>query len=310
MRFRRSHVLVSLALTGYTFATSTPPARGDVVYQSSFNALSTGLTLPYPGDPGQDGWFSLLAVGDAFGEVQSAIAVSGNALHEHTAATVPANLQTIDDRPLGAIPLAAVGVISLRVDFFASTSNLQSVNSFSANLGARGGPHPGFDIIDFGLGAGNGTSKSETGVNVALAAFNGTNNNDPIGLGVGQHLAWDTWHSISISLDQRADTWLSITVDGATQSLLGYRPPRSLVNGTDWLRGQQLADLLAQVVPSDVGGDRTNDDVYWDNISLTVQPVPEPSTMALIALSLAWLAGFARGIRRGREVMGNPCSVQ
>jgi hypothetical protein len=258
-------------------------ARGDIVYQTNFDSLTPGQTQPFPGAAGQDGWYSVLAVGDAFGEIQNSIANGGQALHEHTAATVPASLQTIDQRNLGPLSLSGIGVITLSADFYGHSSNLDTVNNFIASLGAGGGPHPGFDIISFGLGGGNGTPKSQTGLNVGLSHFNGSTNNDPIPLTVGQDLSWDSWHSISISLDQSADTWLSITVDGQSQSLLGFAPARSF-DGTNWLRGQLLERLSSAIIPDDVGGDRTDDDVYFDNIKLTAQSVPEPNSVLLVGL--------------------------
>jgi len=230
--------LVASATTIVAMMSWPIPARGDIVYQTNFDSLALGLTEPFPGAAGQDGWFQQLAVGDAFGEIQGGVANGGRALHQHTAATVPPALQTIDARDVGPVSLANIGTVSLSLDFYASSSNLSDVNNYIASFTVNGGPHPGFQIIGFGLGAGNGLPKSETGLNVGLAAFNGSNNNDPIPLTVGHNLSWDAWHSISISLDHHADTWLSITVDGQTQSLLGYQPVRTFAGAcSEGIRG-------------------------------------------------------------------------
>ena len=276
------------------------PTNGDVVYQTDFDSLTPGQTEPYPGAAGQDGWYRMLAEGDALGEIQDAIADGGQSLHLHTAETVPPGLQTISSRETGIVPLSNVGIISLSVDFYASSSNLGAINNFLSAFSVAGGPHPGFEIIGFGLGAGNGTSKAETGLNVSLGMFDGSTNNDPITLTVGQGLAWDAWHSISISLDQFADTWLSITVDGQTQSLLGYQPVRSF-DGTQWLRGQQIETLNAAITPDDLGGIRSDDDVYFDNVILTTQPVPEPSSAILLGLGAAGLIASMRRHHEGRS---------
>ena len=267
-------------------------ARGDIVYQTNFDTLALGRTEPSPAT-GQDGWYRQIAEGDALGEIQDVVANGGRSLHQHTATTVPPALQTYDVRDVGPLSLRNTGMITLSVDFLARSSDLSTVNSYVAELVVLGGPHPGFEIIGFGLLAGNGSLKSDTGVNVIIAAFNGATNNDPIPLTVGQNLAWDTWHSVSISLDHHSDSWLSITVDGQTEDISAFQPARS-DDGSQWLRGQLLEYVRAGIVPTDVGGDRTDDDVYWDNLSVTASPaVPEidpagiGSVMALLSGGLA-----------------------
>jgi hypothetical protein len=242
-----------------------------IVHQTNFDKLALGTTQPFPGAANQDGWYRELAMGDAFGEIQDTIALDGQALHEHTASTVPPHLQTIDRRNLNPLMLESRAVISLKADFYAHSSNLNAVNNYVAGLKVTGGPHPGFELIGFDLGAGNGLAKNLTGVNVRLATFNGTNNNDPIPLTVGQGLAWDTWHSVTVVIDHADDTYISVTVDDQKQDLTGYRPPRSF-DGIQWLRGQRIENLLAIIIPDDVGGDRTDDDVYWDNLRVRVIP--------------------------------------
>lgn len=294
-------VLAWSVLTGL-FLVVVPTANGEVVYQSSFDSLALGQTQTLS-VAGQDGWFRLLAPpGGAFGEIQDTIANGGRALHEHTTIDVSPHTQTIDARNLNAYSLANAGVISLSIDFYASTSDQNAVNPYAASFLVRGGPHPGFDIIGFDLLAGNGVSKSP-GVSVALAGFNGAANNEPLPLLVGQNLAWDEWHSLSLSLDHSADTWLSITVDGVTQDLTGFRPPRSEDSGI-WKRGQLIENLFAQVVPQEFGGVRTDDDIYFDNLTLRVQPVPEPGALTLAAFAISGAATLTLH-RRARSWTGS-----
>ena len=51
------------------------------VYEADFDALTVGVTEAYPGVVGHDGWYAAQAVSPAYGEIQSTIAVAGNALH-------------------------------------------------------------------------------------------------------------------------------------------------------------------------------------------------------------------------------------
>jgi hypothetical protein len=265
-------------------------ARADLVYGENFDALSPGVTQSFPGDAGQGGWFSALAVSPAFGEIQGAIAQGGQALHEFTSASNAPAVQTIDRHDFAAFDVSGSPLITLSFDFYAHSSNLDAVNLFSAVLEATGGPHPGFQIIGVGLGAGNNTPKIVTGLNVGLAAFNGIDNNGPIPLAVGQGLAFDAWHHLSVSLNQAQDRWISITVDGQTQDLSAYLPPRSFLDGGVSQRGQLIETLAASLIPDDLGGVRSDDDIYWDNVSLFAQSVPEPATPALLALGALALA--------------------
>lgn len=275
--FNRIHItivlvtsLLLIALTGMSHYTISAGASRVVLdYRETFDTLMLGRTQLFPGLPNQGGWYRELAEGDAFGEIQNAISRSRNALHEHTAITVPPNLQTIDKNFLGVYPLGDKAIITLQADFYAHTSNQNAVNNYKGALTVTGGPHPGFELIGFNLVAGNGTPKSLTGVNVYLSAFNGAENNEPIPLIVGQNLAWDTWHRVKIMIDHDDDTYMSITVDDQTQVLTGFRPPRN-TDGLQWLRGQQIEFLNAVLIPDDVGGNRTDDDVYWDNLRVRV----------------------------------------
>jgi hypothetical protein len=275
----RPLIISSLAFLLLILANNTSPffaaqAQGNpnnpIVYQTDFDNLTLGRTQ-FPPVLGQGGWYSQLAVGDAYGEIQNQISLFGNSLHQHTGASVPPHLQTIDSINLSR-QLNGQGIITLSADFYATTSNLESTNSFYARLLAAGGPHPGYEIINFVLGAGNGTPKNVTGVSVGLPTYSPQANNIvPIPLTVGQNLSWNTWHNVKVVIDQTNDTYRSITVNGVKQDLIGYKPYRNTLDGINWIRGQQIDKLEASLVPLD-GGLRTDDDIYWDNIQLRVTP--------------------------------------
>ena len=250
----------------------------EIVYETDFDDLSVGVTQPYPGDPGHDGWYAELAVGDAFGEVQNAVAEAGNALHEHADITSTSGTQTIDRLSLVPPDLQANPIITLSADFYCASSDLDITNPYSALLEVTGGPHPGFNMIGFALNGGNGSPKSLTGVNVGVSAFDGTNNHFAIPLTVGQQLAWNTWHHVTLVADQSAGTWVSITVDDGTQELDAFLLPHSF-DGESWVRGQLIEVLSAQVVPIDWPDEESSDEVYWDNVCLTVDPLLPPEVV-------------------------------
>ena len=238
---------------------------------TNFDNLTTGL-ITAPTTTGQDLWEKVLADYGGYGEIQSNLAISGKALHLHTTTTAPNRFQTIVSRPFGMVDVNSAGTLVLQGDFYPSTSNLNAVNNFVASIAARGGPHPGFDLIRVDIGAGNGTPKGQTGAFISLPAYSPTANNIvPIPLTVGQNLAWNTWHSLMVAIDQRNNRYVSVTVDGVKQNLSAYLPSHSF-DGTQWLRGRFIEYLVIDLVPDDVGGDRTDDDIYWDNVRLRVLP--------------------------------------
>ena len=143
------------------------------------------------------------------------------------------------------------------------------MNSYAGSLLVVGGPHPGYLILGFGLNSGNGAVKKEAGVSVSVTAFNGVDNHFAIPLTVGQGLAWDEWHEVELVVHQGEDRYVSLRVDGAEQDLSGYQPPRSYYEGA-WLRGQWIDAVHAEIVPVDNFGAETDDEVWWDDVSVTV----------------------------------------
>ncbi len=248
------------------------PAAGDAlagtVFSSGFDDLTLGPLLPDPGDPGQDGWYAVDHPGSGVGEIQAAVGAGGAALRQFAPRTNPPDSRVFDARLLTAPDLGADPLVTLEFDAYFASSDLSTINPYAAGLAVRGGPHPGFSIIEASFGGGNGEPKSQTGVGLVLYAFNGVDNNDDIPLEVGQQLAWDVWHHVRVSIDQAADTYIAITVDGQTQALGAWTLPRSEDGGT-WLRGQ-----LAEVVEAGIVAlpwdeiNWTDDTVVWDNVSL------------------------------------------
>jgi len=229
-----------------------------------------------------------LANTPALGEIQNGIAVSGNALHEVTTAGNPAAEQTIDIRPLAPPDLALNPFMTLSVQFHAATSDLGSFNAYTASLTLNGGPHPGYEILGFNLAGGNDRPRSVTGINVGLATFNGLNNNEPVPLAVGQTLAWDIWHSLTLVANQASDRYVSLTVDGMFEDLSAYALPRSDDGGT-WKRGQFMEQVVAQVISNNGVLPGVDDHIYWDNLSVSVSPIPEPAVAWQLAAGLGLL---------------------
>jgi hypothetical protein len=247
--------------------------EGLFVYSTGFDTLLVGETTAYPGGAGQDGWYSAAAVAPAYGEIQETIANTGRALHQYVDDANLSGAQKIDRREISTPPdLSQNPIVTLEVDFYCHTSDLSQNNPYAASIKVEGGPHPGYVILGFGLNSGNGPVKSDAGVNVSVSYFNGADNNDVIPLTVGQGLAWDGWHSLTLVINQAEDTYVSLMVDGQGQDLTGYALPRSNDEGT-WRRGELIEAVTAEIVSQDFGETSTSDDVYWDNLELRMRKV-------------------------------------
>lgn len=248
-----------------------PSPSSVVIYGSDLNALSVGAIAPAPGSPGQDGWVTELVSGAAEGTVLDDGATHRRILRVLAPASNPPGLQTIVRRQLPVTNLAAVRNLTLRFDFRCRTSDLQASNTYTADLAAQGGPHPGYSMIGVRLASGNGVPKSQAGVNLALDHFNPTaQNNEPVPLTVGQSLAWDVWHSACVTIDPALDRYVMVTVDGRSQALDAYQPPRSCENG-NCLRGQLVEKLQVEAIPTEwlAPYGRSDDELDVDNILLT-----------------------------------------
>jgi hypothetical protein len=207
------------------------------VYKQNFNSLRAGQTQPFPGARGQDGWYRQLAISPAYGEIQTRIALGRKALHEFTSSSLGGPVQTIDQRRIKSPDLSRYPRITLKAHFYASSSDLRAANSYIADIGVRGGPHPGFEILGFGLSSGNGFRKAVARVNVGVARFNGVDNNEPIALTVGQNLSWNAWHAVTLVVDHARDRYVSLEVDGTSlkhsAQCLGARPIDGDYPGSD-----------------------------------------------------------------------------
>lgn len=64
-----------------------------------------------------------------FGEIQNGIANAGQAIRQYTDISNTHAQQSIDARPLGGESLTNASLISLSLEFYAETSNLDARNS-------------------------------------------------------------------------------------------------------------------------------------------------------------------------------------
>ncbi|MEM6776062.1 MAG: hypothetical protein AAF670_00315 [Planctomycetota bacterium] len=257
------------------------PGFAEVIYSTDFDSLATGQTQS-PANPAQDGWRSDFHPGASFGEIQSAIANSGNAIRQFTDISNTIGQQSIDSRSLTSMPTAGIPKLVFQVDFYASSSDLSRINAYSAMADVTG---VGGTVLEFSLNGGNGQAKSTTGVSVGLAQFNGVDNNVPVPLVTGQGLAWDEWHTISVTADLLADEWSEVTVNGVSQSLTGFVLPRTF-GPSGAVRPTTLEEISLQVINNDAFGDETSDSVYFDNLSLTAVPEPSGIGIGLLTASI------------------------
>ncbi len=236
-------------------------------FATDFDDLAPGPTHHHPGDEAQDGWY--YGTRPDFDQIQQDIVVAGQALRLFIDADDTEGAQTNVLRPIEPPDLSRSPVVTLEADFYAATSDPEAINEYQAALEISGGPHPGFVIVGFGLSSGNGTAKNIRNIDVGLACFNGLDNNVPIPLTVGQTLDWETWHHIKLVIDQRADRYVSLTVNEETQTLSEYALPRSFDwDAQEWKRGQQIEQIQATIRAYHWANETSTDDIYWDNLEL------------------------------------------
>ena len=259
---------VALCVVAMAMATSASSAQAqDVIYQTDFDTLTIGPIQHHPGAPDQDYWYYIASdpCTGSIGEIQESIANPGRALCEHINHNHGINTQTEDARVFSqVIDVSGAVLITLNCDFYAHTSDTNTSDLFSAHLITGGPPHPGYEIVGFGIASGNGPLKSVRKLDLNFAAFNGTNNNYVFEPAVGRTLEWDTWHSVTVVIDQLSDKYVSLTVNDVTEDISSHPLPRSNDGGV-WKRGQLLDAIRGGLLCNGV----SDDDVYWDNISLT-----------------------------------------
>jgi hypothetical protein len=247
------------------------PAAADVVYETNFDDLTLGQT-ENPPLPGHDGWYMERAQGEAFGEIQDfeAKPLPGQALRQFAPASNGPGNQTIDRRAVD--PAIEINdVITISFDYFCNSSDYAAANIYEAVFSVWDTTHPGYLIAKLKFEGGNGVPKSDTGVSLTLYAWNGIDNNEYIFLDVGQNLAWDEWHSIELVIDYPNDQYVSVTVDGETEDLSMYQPERSW---PEFQLGTHISRLEAQVIPWPWDDpDISDDNVIWDNLSITLGSV-------------------------------------
>ena len=256
--------------------------HAQTVYETDFDDLTLGVT-ENPPNSGHDGWTSIFHPGASFGEIQDQVANGGRAIHQFTDITNTNAQQSIDNRSFSAVSTSNITEILFGIDFHASSSDISTRNSYGASATIDGDGQ----VFGFSVGSGNGQIRSDIGVSVGLSTFNGTDNNFALGLNVGQNLAWDQWHELELRANLITDEWISITVNGQTQSLTGIDLPRNFPGGTP-ATASFLDRITLQVVNVENFGDETSDSIFFDNLSLQVTAVPEPNaSLCLVGLVAA-----------------------
>lgn len=256
-------------------------------YSTDFDSEAVGQTQPHPGSPNQGGWFQVTSVGAGTGEIQGDIAMSGNALHEHAPASNPAGTPTGDGLDL-VYSLVGSPHIVLSADFYAHGSSPTAINPYTASLTVNGGPHPGYQIIGFGVGGGNDVARGEGGCHVSVDQYNGIDNNELVELTVGQALSWDAWHHVEVAIDHGSGKYLYVEVDGQRQYLAATLLPRSELDGV-WRRGERIDRINSEIVSIPwAWPNQTDDDIYWDNVELRIvdATASEEMPLAFVPLSL------------------------
>lgn len=259
-----------------------PAAAATVIYTTDFEALSPGSLATHPGTPEQDWWYGQVT-GEAVAEINASAGHPGQCLNLLAPASNNSGVQTYGQREVLQVDLTDVKLISLSFDFYCTANDLTTQNLYRAQFACTGGPHPGYAITTLSLVGGHSAPRDQTGVNVEVANYvEGVGGGLPYVPLAGQGLAWDTWHTVQVVIDQAADRYVSVTIDGETEDISQLLPPRSLVDG-DFLRGQ-LLEKIHGVIYSNEWGDplqETDDWVRFDNISLEWSYASEPAILGV-----------------------------
>ena len=241
--------------------------EAQVIYSTDFDDLSLGQT-ENPANTGHDEWTSIFHPGNSFGAIQNVVSNGGNAIQQFTDITNTNGQQSIDNRSFSSVETETTTEVVFEIDFYSSSSDLNTRNSYAASASVRGDG----EVFGFSIRSGNGQLKSDVGVSVGLATFNGVDNNEPISLTVGRNLAWDAWHELQLRADLSTNQWLSISVNGDTQPLDGIALPRNFPGGVP-TSATFMDRIELQVVNVEGFGDETSDSVFFDNVSLDIVPV-------------------------------------
>lgn len=259
----RQNGFVLLILGFQAFA--APVFGQDVIYETNFDSLAVGLLPAPPGAANQDFWYYVVRGTDGVSEIQSVIANSGHALHEYASQAADIYVQTFDARSINpAVDVFGMTLVMLTVDFYAHSSDLTTTDFYNAFIKVTGGPHPGYEIIAMGISSGNGALKNERKLDLDFAAFNGVDNNYIFSTAAGRTLEWDTWHTVTIVIDQNSEHYVSITVNGVTEDVSTHPLPRSNDSGV-WKRGRLIDAISAGLIANG----QSDDNIYWDNVLLS-----------------------------------------
>lgn len=262
MHIRRNHFV--LLFVGFQVFVTTVFGQG-IIYETDFDSLAVGLLPAAPGAENQDFWHYVVRGTDGLSEIQSTITHSGLALHEYASEAADIYVQTFDARAINpAVDVSGMTRVTLTFDFYAHSSDLATTDFYNAFIKVTGGPHPGYEIVAMGISSGNGSLKNERKLDLDFPAFNGVDNNYIFSPAAGRTLEWDTWHTITIVIDQHNEHYVSITVNGITEDVSTHPLPRSNDSGV-WKRGQIIDAVSAGLIANG----QSDDDIYWDNILLS-----------------------------------------
>jgi T5SS/PEP-CTERM-associated repeat protein len=254
------------------FSVTAMPADGNVLYETTFDNLAVGMT-ENPSRNDQDGWTAVIHNGLAYGEIQNGVANDGKALHEYTDISNVGGEQSFDERDLVDRSVESLGSISIKLDFYASSSDLSLSNGYDCDFNVESTDGLGVPVTGFAIISDGSQAKSERGLKIQLDSFNGVDSNFIVEPTTTLGLEWDTWHSIELIADLEGNVWESITVNGTTESLTNFSLPMHQIGpGGTFARPQTIDRLVALITSVDNNGGESSDSVYFDNIKISVAP--------------------------------------
>ncbi len=117
----RCRTFKAFLLVGLAAICLPSSAKAQTIYQTNFDGLAIGRMQPFPGRSGQDGWHSVLAEGEAYGEIKSLNFIS-RFLHQFAPKTNPSGLQTVHRRNIATFSLSNAVTLTMSFTFWAQTS--------------------------------------------------------------------------------------------------------------------------------------------------------------------------------------------